>query len=430
MKFERDIKKVLVSKVENYKKPLLLLGARQVGKTTVVKEIIKEQGEAIYINLEADPQIASFFNESLNISSIIQNLELILNQTIVDNTLIVIDEIQSNPRAITALKYFAEDGRYRVLGTGSYLGVTMFEGKSSYPVGKVEQIFMYPLNFIEYLKACNQHQLVKYLKTYNFEHKLLESAHRLFLDQFDIYTQLGGYPEVISTYLSDGINSAIETVEQLLLSYQNDLSKYADGKLTSRLQKIYDNIPAMLSSDNQKYRFTKVDNQGYKNLEYPIHWLTSANLCNIVYRVETNVMPLSANIRENSFKLLMNDTGLLMKKANYNISALTNPQDKIYFGVIIEQYVANVLAKYYSKLFYYHKNSTEIDYLIEEDMQVIPIEVKSGTNTKAKSLKTYNQKFNPDLMLKVTRNNYSQVDNVVNVPVYLLEEYIKQKIKK
>lgn len=429
MNFERDIKNTLRNKIKAYRKPLLLLGARQVGKTTVAKELMNEFEKSVYINLELEPVISSFFNESLNISAIIKKLELMLNVTIDENSLIIIDEIQSNPRAITSLKYFAEDGRYKVLATGSYLGVTMFEAKSSYPVGKVEQLFMYPLSFREFLLANSENMLAEYIEAYEFDSPFLEVAHTRLLELFDVYTQFGGYPEVVAMYLTTGITETQATLSQLIAAYQNDLSKYADQKLTSRLQKIYDNIPAMLASDNQKFRFTKVDNQGYKNLEYPIHWLTSSNLCNIVYRVESNVMPLSASIKDNSFKLLMNDTGLLMTNANYNPTNIINPQNKIYFGIIIEQYIGNVLAKYCPKLYYYHKNSTEIDYLIEHNMKVIPIEVKSGTNTMAKSLRVYNQKFNPDVMLKVTRENYKQKDNLVTIPVYLFEEYLQKVLK-
>lgn len=424
MTFKRELEQVIKKKITNYQKPLMILGARQVGKTTLIKKVAEDYGDYVYVNLEQRPDISDLFNDSLDIAYIIMQIELLLASPITKDTLIIFDEIQSKPRAITSLKYFAEDSDYKVITTGSNLGVTLFETDSSFPVGKVDILNMYQLNFLEFLENTGNERLKDFLSTLSPNYKISDTIHELLLKQFDVFIELGGYPEVIMTYLELGYLEAIQTSKKLLLAYKTDITKYADINLTTRIRHIYDEIPAMLQQDNQKFRHTKIDKYGYKNLEYPMHWLVESGMVQLVHKVESAIIPLSSHIKENSFKALSNDTGLLLRQANYSSVNLKDQNEKIYFGLIIENYIGNVLSKYTNKLFYYHRNTTEIDYLFQLGTKVIPIEVKSGTNTKAKSLNVYQSLYNPELAIKVTRNNYSINQNFTNVPLYLFEIYL------
>lgn len=425
--FKREISEIIESKLENYDKPILLTGARQVGKTTLVKHIGEKQGKYIYINLEQNENASEIFMGNLIVDDIIISIGIELGINITADHLIIIDEIQSNPRAITSLKYFAEDGKYKVIATGSMLGLVMFTSKSSYPVGKVDALNMYQLSFIEFLDATKNEILASYLRKYLFDGELPQSIHTKALEEFDKYIDLGGYPEVIEKYNSRNYVEAISISESILKAYKADVTKYADERLTSRIHKIYSEIDSMLAGDNQKFRLTKIDNSGYRNLEYPIHWLTNSNIAIITYQLDTPIKPLHAHIRDNQFKLFMNDTGLLMRQSNYRIANIRD-KEHIYYGIVIENYIAHVLRKYNDNTYYFQKNSNEIDFLLETVDVVIPIEVKSGTNTKAKSLRAYCDRYKPELALKISKMNYSKNGEVTNIPLYLADLYIEKLV--
>lgn len=422
-KIEIEIKKILEVKEA---KPILLIGARQIGKTTLVKKIGKNYGDYIYINLEKNKSINDLFNNDLNISMLIEEIEILVRQSINSKTLIILDEIQSNPRAITALKYFSEETKYKIIATGSNLGISLFSSKSSFPVGKVSFLNMYQLDFEEFLKAVNESFLLNKMLEGLKKDSISEMLHNQLLKLFDLYIQLGGMPEVIHVYLTQGINEALKVSSDILSGYKIDLVKYSNPKLASRLSIIYEHIDVMLQSDNQKFKFTKIDKVGYKNLENPLSWLFNSKMVIPVYKIENINLPLRSNIKDNNFKLLYNDVGLLLRQANYQLENLIKSQDKIYTGVVLENYIGTVLIKYYPTLFYYQKNTTEIDYIITEGENVIPIEVKSGNNTKAKSLSAYKQRYNPSMTIKVSRNNYQVVENNYFIPVYLLDSFISE----
>lgn len=424
MEFTREIGSTIQYKLDHYEKPLMILGARQIGKTTLVKTIGQNHSDYVYINLEQQQTISNLFNGDLVISKLIFQIEVLLDITISNSTLLIFDEIQFNPQAITSLKYFAENNTYKVLATGSNLGITLLESNSSFPVGKVELINMYQLSFLEFLNASKKYKLYDFLKQITPPYNIPDSIHNLLFEQFDIYIELGGYPEVVSVYLQDGYRPAINKSRQLLQAYKNDISKYVDPKLTSRLQHIYEEVSTMLQQDNQKFRFTQIDAKGYKNLEYPMHWLINSGMIQIVHRVESSTIPLASHIKNNSFKVLLNDTGLLLRQADYSSLELMDSRQKIYLGLVVETYIGNIINKYKKPLFYYHRNTTEVDYLLQLGGKVIPIDVKSGLNTKAKSLQTYNQRHQPELMIKISRMNYHTNNNLVSIPIYLFETYL------
>lgn len=237
---------------------------------------------------------------------------------------------------------------------------------------------------------------------------------------FDQYLQTGGMPVCIKLLLEKENKSVIKQKQiELLGNYKLDFTKYADNKISSRVSAIYDSIDIMLNQDNQKFKITKIDNTTYKTLENPLTWLYTSGYVIPVYQIELINLPLRSNIKENRFKLFYNDIGFLLAQSGYD--HLLKHQNKIYQGLIVENYVAIVLHRYFDTLFYYQKKSSEIDYVIYHDNQVIPIEVKSGENTKAKSLTAFITKYDSKKAYKFTRLNFNQTDTFINFPLYALD---------
>lgn len=426
MEFTRNIEEKIIKSLNKNYNPVLLLGARQVGKTTVAKKIARNYSNYFYTNLESDIDIANIFNGNINIESIIQVLNISYNANITKDTLIIIDEIQNNPRAITALKYFSEQAKYKVLATGSNLGVTIFGKNNSFPVGKVSTINMYPMSFDEFLVNSNNINISKYLKSIDINSQVDNLIHNKCLDLFDIYMNIGGMPEVVKIYL-EGDNFK-EKQKELLSNYKNDFVKYADNKLSSRITAIYENIDIMLNNDNQKFRITKIDNKTYRELENPLTWLYNASVVIPCYKISSINLPLRSNIKENNFKLFFHDIGFLLAQSEFDYNNILLHNSKIYNGFILENYIAIVTNKYQSHLFYFEKNQSEIDFIVQINNQIVPIEVKSGTNTKAKALNAYINRYSPNLSIKVTRNNLNSSNGILNIPVYLFEYYLENNI--
>lgn len=419
--FYRTIEKQILNELE-FKKPVLLLGARQVGKTTLVKKIGTDYGNYIYINLETSQDFISIIEDTnLDLDEIMNQYCMINKITYNENTMIIFDEIQFCDKLLTGLKYFYESGvKNKIIATGSTLGLSINkESKWTFPVGKVTQLTMYPLSFYEFLIASDLEDVANNIKSMIINKKIPQAIHEMLLKEFDKYIQYGGMPEVIDAYING--YEPIKVQKQLLLGYENDIIKYADAKLSSRIYDIYNNVDVMLNNDNQKYKLTKIDVRTYKEADHPISWLCKSNLvqkCNII---ESITVPLRSHIRDNNFKLYYSDVGLLMNKCSYMLTPELKSTDRIYYGVIIENYFANVLYSKGIELFCYKKKTSEIDFIIQSENKVIPIEVKSGNNTKAKSLSMYIEKYNPEIAYKFSRNNIS-VNNVIhNYPVYALE---------
>lgn len=427
--FTRKVYNQIIEALDNYDVPLILLGARQVGKTTVLKQVANSYASSVYINFEENQSVAKLFEGDLNIDGIVSSLEVVTKQVITAETLIVLDEVQAVPRAITSLKYFAENGKYKVVATGSYLGVEMFTSTSSYPVGKVKELNMYPMSFSEYLNATGNQILDSRLMKQDFKSPIDPLIHQTSLQEFDVYTEIGGYPAVVAEYVERGMLAALEKRADLYNSIIRDFSKYADVNMTMRIKAVYDHIDSMLEQDNQKFRTSKVSKGGFREVQLPIRWLNSSRLVQVVYRVESAILPLRSHIKDNNFKLLLNDTGMFLEKAGYTVAGTLASDEKIYLGSVIESYIGNVLDQKYRTLMYYQKNTTEIDYIIQVDRDVIPIEVKAGLNTKAKSLGVYMKRYEPKLAIKVSRKNVGYSNRVLNIPLYLFDAFINGELK-
>ncbi len=427
--FKREIIAELKKTIEEDKKPVLLTGARQVGKTTVVKELSKEYKSSIYINLESNNTFKQIVDESnLDFYEIMNAYCAISNISLLEDTLVIFDEIQFSSKLLTGLKYFYEsDVANTIIATGSNLGLSINkEDKWSFPVGKVSMLNMYPMNFKEFLFAVGKAGLISYIESGVNGEKILGAVHDSILREFDVFINTGGMPEVVAKYVQTKDLKDVKKVQEgLLLGYNNDILKYSDSKTSSRIYEIYDSVDAMLSSDTQKFKITKVDANTYKDIASPLSWLIKTGLVYKCNNIESISMPLSSNVKENNFKLFYSDVGLLMKKSNYTIGPDIIENDKIYLGVVMENYFATIIKYNNQNLFCYKRRTSEIDFIIEYNSKVIPVEVKSGNNTQAKSLKTYIERYKPSKAYKFSRNNFS-VNGIVHCfPVYSFE-FIKE----
>ncbi len=419
---KRDIVEILRTTIKNDKKPILITGARQVGKTTVIKEISKDYGQAIYINLEVDNVFKQIVEESnLEFHAIMNSYCAITGLTLTSDTIILFDEIQFCSKLLTGLKYFYESNITNpIIATGSNLGLSINkESEWSFPVGKVNLLKMYPLTFKEFLTAFDKEQLISYIKDGIQNKKVLDVVHKEILRLFDIYINTGGMPEAVYNYIVNKSLKDVKSIQESILNgYSKDILKYADSKTSSR---IYDNVDIMLSSDTQKFKITKIDSNTYKDIVKPLSWLIETGLVYRCDNIESINLPLRSNVKDNNFKLFYSDVGLLMRKSNYVISPELIKNDKLYLGMVIKNYFATILKYNNFGLFCYKRRTTEIDFVIQVNMDVIPIEVKSGNNTQAKSLKVYIEKYNPKKAYKFSRNNFSTNGIIYNYPVYSFE---------
>ncbi len=423
--FEREISKKIKGIIQNDNKPILLTGARQVGKTTVVKSLCNEFQSSLYINMEVDSNFVKIVEESnLDFYEIMRSYALITGKEINDDTLIVFDEIQFCGKLLTGLKYFYEAKvPNTIIATGSNLGVSINkESEWSFPVGKVNSIKMFPMTFNEFLSASNNSKYIDIIKCGLNGEKILDVVHNSVLKLFDIYINIGGMPEVVSSFIqSEDFNRVKEIQNNILEGYTNDILKYSEPKISSRIYDIYSNVDVMLASDTQKFKIAKIDANTYKDIVTPLSWLIKTGLVHRCDNVESSIIPLRSHIKENNFKLFFSDVGLLMRRSNYVISPEVINNDKIYLGIVMENYFATILAYNGLDLICYKRRTTEIDFLIQDNTEVIPIEVKSGNNTQAKSLREYINSNNPKKAYKFSRNNFSLNEIYYNCPVYSFE---------
>ena len=424
---EREIiNKLIEWKESNNRKPLIIHGARQVGKTYIIKKFGKKYYDnLIYVNFETNQEISSQISEDINAKYIINKLELFYGEKILPGkTLIFFDEIQSNERALTALKYFYEDAKeYHVIAAGSLLGIAINRKNYSFPVGKVQIINMYPLSFKEFLSAMNRDDLIKQIQNhYEKNEKIDNSIHELCLKLYRTYLVIGGMPEVVQTYLDEQKTiAAIDIQSEILLSYERDMTKYADNGLSNRIISAFDSIPVQLAKENQKFQYKVISKGGTSSIfGEAILWLKNSGIVNQIYKV-TPEMPLEMHKDLTAFKLYMSDVGLFVNKARYplyQIDLSTQPT-MISMGPLTEHYVANELKiNGYEPYYWESDGKAEVDFIIQKDLEIIPIEVKSNIHTKSKSLDVYRNKFNPRYAIRISEKNFGMEENIKSVPLY------------
>jgi len=423
-------------KEQKNKKPLIIRGARQVGKTWLMCEFGRTAyNNMVYINFDNNPQMRELFSVDMKIERILTGLELYAGHKIdAEKTLLVFDEVQEVPKALTSLKYFNEIApQYQIICAGSLLGVALHQG-TSFPVGKVEFLDLYPLSFSEFMQAVGKDQYVALLAKGDFE--MSSSFKQDYIDLLKQYYYVGGMPEVVQDYVDNrDFNETREIQQRILSAYEQDFSKHAPSEIVPRIRMIWNSIPAQLTKENKKFIYGLIkEGARAKEYELAILWLTDCGLLHKVQRVTTPNLPLKAYEDLKAFKLFLVDVGLLscMVRIRQDILIEGNELFKEFKGALSEQYVLQQLKTMKGIETYYwtnERNSTELDFVIDNGREVIPIEVKAEINLQAKSLKVYKERFKPKHSIRTSMANYRNEGWLLNLPLWALEAGIRSLMK-
>lgn len=411
-------------KESNDRKPLIMLGARQVGKTWLMQEFAKKAyKKSAYINFEDNDMLQDLFVHDFDIPRIIASIQWSTGVAIDEDTLIILDEIQEVPRGITALKYFYEKApQYHVIAAGSLLGIAMHK-KDSFPVGKVDFIHLYPLSFFEFLSAIGEDKMVELLRAK--EWSMLTMFRAKFEERLRQYYIVGGMPAVVAAFANDGDLTKVRTIQKTILeAYERDFSKHAPAIEVPRIRMVWRSIPAQLAKENRKFIYGAVkEGARAKDFELAIEWLQDAGLIYKVNRCKKAQLPLAAYEDLSAFKIFMSDIGLMCAMSNVPVQSLLsgNVLFSDFKGALTEQYVLQQLKVHSSLSIYYwsaENSRGEIDFLLQRDEQIIPIEVKAEENLQAKSLRVFVER-NPNLRgVRLSMSPYREQDWLVNYPLY------------
>jgi uncharacterized protein len=412
--------KLLLWKSQKDRKPLLVQGARQVGKTWLIKEFgQKEFKHLAYFNFEQNPHLKNIFEKGYDTELIIRALNIYTNFNIdKKNTLIFFDEIQECPKAITSLKYFREENpEYAIIGAGSLLGVSIHQG-ISFPVGKVSFLSLYPLNFTEFLMAFGQEKILDFLP---HEEAMVRPV---LVDLLKTYYFTGGMPEVVQDFIQHkDYQKSREIQLSILKSYENDFSKYAPSDQLPRIRLVWESILGQLSKENSKFIYNILRSGARaKDFELALEWLNDAGLIHKINRITKPGLPLNAYAVWSDFKIYLSDVGLLCAKGGLAIDTILQG-DRLFTefkGVLSEQFVLQQLITADLFPFYWipKEGKSEVDFIIQHDKGILPIEVKSNENLKAKSLKVYSEKYNPEICIRTSLSPYRKQDWMENLPLY------------
>ena len=412
---------------KSVQEPMLVIGARQVGKTWIIKHFCENRYEDyVYINLEERRDLISVFEDSLSPETILRNLSIMLGKTIDHNIPIFIDEIQQSEKAITSLKYFCEaKENYRIIGAGSLLGVKIKRFQSSFPVGKVQIKNMYPMDFEEFLLASGEEMLRDAIvEAYLNMKQLPEGIHNKALSIYHDYLLVGGMPQMVKEYLDckkDVLKADRQILSYIRLAYLADMSKYVNNATEStKINAVYESIPRQLARDNPKFKYKEIRSSAVKRDFYgPIDWLTSSDMIIRLNKLDSPMAPLKAYENADSFKIYLSDVGLLCNICQLNYKDLMVDVSNIYKGAVIENYVLGQLKPKYENVYYYKPaENMEIDLITEIDEDIIPIEIKSGRHKKSTSLNNYRSKYNPKYVIRISENNFGFADGIKSVPLY------------
>lgn len=426
---KRDIYKSLLRwKTSPRRKPLLLKGARQTGKTYILKEFGEnEYDSCLYFNFEKDPLLKDFFSQQLQPEQLIQNLGLYTHKTIhPERDLIIFDEIQASNNALKSLKYFQEEApEYHLAAAGSLLGIAL-SGPGSFPVGKVNFLELYPMTFLEFLKAIKAGDLREYLEKTSKPAPFPKPLHLKLIQYLRTYYFTGGMPEAVAYYAQHkDLNEVREIQNEIINAYALDFAKYAASPDIPKLSLIWDSIPVQLAKENKKFVFTMLKKSArLRDFENAIEWLEKSGLILRLFRVKTAKHPLKAYVEDNIFKIYVLDIGLLGAMASIEPDIIIRG-DRIfreYEGAFVENYVAQQLkATKGMDLYYWQSSGTaEVDFICEYSGHILPLEAKAGINPRSKSLKSFDQKFNPPILSRTTLLNLKKDNRFVNIPLYAL----------
>jgi predicted AAA+ superfamily ATPase len=404
----------------------LLQGARQVGKTWLINHFgRKEYADFVYLNFEQEPDLKSLFEGALQPAQIIDNIGLYLGKKIsAEDTLICFDEIQIAPKAISSLKYFAEQApEFHIIAAGSLLGVSV--GKSiPFPMGKVNSMTLYPMSFEEYLDAAGESLLVAMLEQRLFSSPMPDLVHEKLLRHLKIYLYLGGMPEVVKDYLERADIQRVRLIQnEILEAYERDFSKYSEAGQAIKTLEIWKSVPAQLAREQKKFKYSQVrPNARASTFEQAIQWLAQAGLIHQVYHINAAKMPLAGYVQHNKFKVYMHDTGLLAALLRLSPDIIVKPGQIFseYNGAFTENFVANQLTTHdFDPLYYWTSgNTAEVDFILQHNNELFPLEVKSGMNRNTKSLRSYEAKNKPRLLIRTSPRKAIQDGNFINLPLY------------
>jgi len=428
--YRSKIKELVDWKLSKTRKPLVIQGARQVGKTWLIKEFGKtEFKQTIYVNFEREIRLQDLFLQDLNPKRIIATLEAFFATKIdVESTLIVFDEIQSAPKGLTSLKYFCEDApEYFIVASDSLLGMNL-HNKVSFPVGKVNFVYMFPMSFYEFLLAIGELGLTGVLEKKQWD--LLPVFTEKLKENLRYYCYIGGMPEVVNDFVETrDWRNVRKKQEEILTTYENDFSKHAPIEIVPRLNMVWQNIPAQLSKENKKFIYGVMkEGARAKDFELAIQWLVDSGILLKIHRVSKPAMPLIAYQDFSAFKLFFNDVGLLAAKSNLDLKTIVLGDDVFteFKGAFTEQFVMQQLKACeidYIGYWTNERSTAEVDFVIQNKGEITPIEVKSSENTKAKSFKLFYEKFQPKTAVRASLANYKEEEWMTNVPLYIIGSY-------
>lgn len=431
-----------IEKLEKWKnrknrKPLIVRGARQVGKTWLMREFGRKNYEkCAYISMDENERMENVFRDAFDIDRILLALEIEAGFKITpEDTLIIFDEVQEVPRALKALKYFCEQApQYHIMAAGSLLGIALHEG-TSFPVGKVDFLDLYPMTFREFLLACGQERFVQLMEQHDYA--MMGNFRTELIDYLKYYYYVGGMPEAVQEYVQEKDFRAVREVQnKLLTAYENDLSKHAPAEMVTKIRMLWNSIPTQLAKENKKFVYGLV-REGARAREYEvaITWLMDVGLVYKVERIKKPDFPLRAYQDFSAFKLFVLDVGLLgaMSRLNAKVILEGDRMFEEFKGALTEQYVLQQLIVHEENdIFYWsaEKGTGELDFLIQMDDKIVPIEVKAEENLQAKSLRSFVQKYDMKYAVRTSMSDYREQDWMVNYPLYdvgSLNEYMRER---
>lgn len=415
------------------RKPLLLMGARQVGKTYILNAFGKKSfSQYHYLDFQRDRELHGLFNENLKPKRILSALEFYLDRPISPQDLLIFDEVQECPYALSSLKYFYEEmPELALCGAGSLLGLQLSEG--SFPVGKVDFLSLYPMSFSEFLKAIGEDRSYNFLTQIKAKEKIPSLIHEHLLKRFRQYLVVGGLPEAVGVFsqqqedLWQAMGEVRRVQENILRAYGQDFAKHA-GKVSAKdIVLVFENIPSQVAKENKKFQFSKLIPQGrYHRFRHPISWLEGAGMVYKIKICHAAQLPLEGFTKENNFKLYLLDVGLLGALAGLDPKDLIikNNLFSTYKGAFCENFVAQALSSsYLGKLYAWSQNTAEVEFLLPSNSNVLPIEVKAGQSGKLKSLNVFEKKYNPPYRIRINAQplHFNEEARFYNFPLYLAE---------
>ncbi|GHT06135.1 ATPase [Bacteroidia bacterium] len=405
--------------------PLIVNGARQVGKSYILQTFgAQEFDNYIIVNLETDKALSEKFEENITPMPIIQYLESAHSQRIIPGkTLVVFDEIQGCERALTSLKYFCEQApEYHIVAAGSLLGVAINRKKYSFPVGKVDEMNMYPLDFEEFLGAMGKENFATSIREHYASNEPLD-VHAMAIDFYNKYLIVGGMPAAVKEFITTNSFVAVADIQNRILNeYIADMSKYAEPSTSIKIRACYESIPAQLAKENHKFQYNVVQKGGSSTIfGESIEWLKYAGVVLKCQKTTQGTMPIKVYVDLSDFKLYSSDVGMLVMQSGMGAQAILSPleTDSPFMGAIAENYVAQVFAANLIPLLYWkNDNTAEVDFVIQKGVDVIPIEVKSGVRVRSKSLGIFMEKYKCHYGIRISKKNFGFENGIKSVPLY------------